>query len=52
MKRSPGAYIALCGVALLIGLTAAAIGLNAGEPAKTVRIIYTNDTLGNAEPCG
>jgi len=30
----------------------AALGINAGETPKKIRVIYTNDTLGNLAPCG
>jgi hypothetical protein len=38
-------------VALAAGLVWA-VGGNAGEHPKKLRIIYTNDTQGMIEPCG
>lgn len=40
------------GVALVAVVAGAAVTINAGGAPKTVRIIYTNDLMGYAEPCG
>ncbi len=43
---------ALCRVLFLVAVLLCTVGTNAGEQAKKVRIIYTNDTLGWLVPCG
>ena len=50
MNRSAIAKLGLA--ALVIGVIAASLGLNAGVAPKRIRVIYTNDTLGYLEPCG
>jgi 2',3'-cyclic-nucleotide 2'-phosphodiesterase (5'-nucleotidase family) len=45
--RSSLLIIAAVAIATILG-----IDINAQTPAKTVRIIYTNDTMGYLEPCG
>ncbi|MCL5105277.1 MAG: hypothetical protein M1133_14365 [Armatimonadetes bacterium] len=30
----------------------AGVGTHAGQTAKTIRVLYTNDTMGYADPCG
>ena len=42
----------MCVLALAAVLAGVAVGLVAGETPKSVRVIYTNDLLGNIEPCG
>ena len=47
------ATVAKLGMAALgAAMLAASLGLNAGPPAKKIRVIYTNDTMGYIEPCG
>lgn len=40
------------GIALLVMLVSVAMGINASETTKNIRIIYTNDTSGYVDPCG
>ncbi len=51
MRRAFRAISIACSAFLLLGL-AWALSINAGETTKTVRIIYTNDTMGYLEGCG
>ena len=46
---SPSAF---CRAVVLTAGLLWAVGINAGEPPKKIRIIYTTDTLGWLEPCG
>ena len=50
MNRSSITRLGLA--ALVIGVVATSIGLNAGDVPKKIRVIYSNDTLGYLEPCG
>ncbi|MCE5198648.1 MAG: hypothetical protein ABFD54_01765 [Armatimonadota bacterium] len=52
MRRSHGIAAGLCGLFLIATLCVVAVRINAGVQPKSVRLIYTNDTLGYAEPCG
>ena len=52
MKRLLRVNTILGSIALLALLISIAIGINAGEPTKNIRIIYTNDTLSYVDPCG
>ena len=40
----------ICGLVLIAAV--AAVGINAAESPKKIRIIYTGDMLGHVEPCG
>ena len=51
MTRLHRSTVLLCSFALVTALVWA-IGGNAGESPKKLRIIYTNDTQGQIEPCG
>ena len=52
MKSPKRMNILLLGIALIVAIVCAAVGINAGDTTKKIRIIYTNDTLGYVEPCG
>jgi len=39
-------------VALVTCLVAASVAIKASSRVTTIRVIYTNDTLGYFEPCG
>ena len=49
--RSPF-YAKVALLVLIGGIAVGSIALRASDPAKNIRIIYTNDTLGYLEPCG
>jgi len=40
------------GAVLIAAAGFMAVRINAGQAPKSIRIIYTNDLLGNLEPCG
>lgn len=40
------------GVALLVALAVSGIGLYAVDSPKKIRILYTDDMMGNWKPCG
>lgn len=44
--------LVVAGVALAAILTSAAVGIHAGQEPQKLRIIYSNDCLGEAKPCG
>ncbi|MHB9037195.1 MAG: hypothetical protein ACYC64_11060 [Armatimonadota bacterium] len=51
MTRLHRVAVAVCAVVLLAaGMIS--VGINASEKTKSIRIIYSNDLLGYAEPCG
>ncbi|MCE5314665.1 MAG: multiheme c-type cytochrome [Armatimonadota bacterium] len=51
MRRSHIVVAVLCASAMFaVGL--AAVGINAGEQKKSIRVIYSNDLIGYTEPCG
>lgn len=39
-------------IASVMALLAVSFGTGAQTPAKRIRVIYTNDTLGYVAPCG
>ena len=42
----------ICGLVLAAAIAAVAVGINAAEAPKRIRIIYTGDMLGYVDPCG
>ncbi len=50
MIRFRSANVIMCGLVLIVAV--AAVAINAAEPPKKIRIIYTGETLGYYEPCG
>lgn len=50
MKR--GAFVVAGMVAVALCLAAASVAIRANSLAATLKIAYTNDTIGYLEPCG
>jgi hypothetical protein len=40
------------GLALLTAIAVSGIGINAVQAPKKIRILYTDDMMGNWKPCG
>ena len=40
------------GITVLAAVAIGAIGINAVDAPKKIRILYTDDTMGNLKPCG
>ncbi|MCL5104982.1 MAG: hypothetical protein M1133_12830 [Armatimonadetes bacterium] len=52
MRRTLRASVVAVTMAVFAIAILAGVRIDAGQRAKSIRIIYTNDTMGYADPCG